>query len=288
MDYLFHLCIVILIYSIMTVSLDLLIGHTGILSFGHAAFYGIGAYATAILTVYAGWDWFPAMVAAMVMTGAAAALVGLPTLRLGGDYFILALFGFQSILAALIFNLEPLTNGPFGIRDIPRPSFEGVALQSVAGMALFTLGVTALVFLVHRRFLTASMRSVLHAVRDDETVAMALGIDVVRLKVVVFTIGGVFAALAGALGAFYFRVINTASFSLATMILLWAMVFVGGSRSLLGAIVGPAILVLFPELFRFIGGTGWDIPNIQEGLYGLLLVLVMLFRPQGLAGRRAG
>jgi branched-chain amino acid transport system permease protein len=132
------------------------------------------------------------------------------------------------------------------------------------------------------------MKAVLHAVRDDEAVAMALGINVVRTRIVIFTIGGGFAALAGALGAFYFRFITTTSFTLTTMILLWAMVFVGGSGSLLGALAGPAILVLFPELFRFFGGTTWDIANIQEALYGLLLVLVMLFRPQGIAGRRAG
>lgn len=288
MDYLLHLLVVILIYATMTVSLDLLIGHTGILSFAHAAFYGIGAYATAILTVYAGWDWFPAMIAAIAIAAAFAALLGIPTLRLGGDYFILALFGFQTIVTALIFNLEPLTNGPFGIRGIPRPSFGPYVIQSGAGIVLFIAGVTALVFAAHWRIVSSPMKAVLHAVRDDETVAMALGINVVRTRIVIFTIGGGFAALAGALGAFYFRYITTSSFTLTTMILLWAMVFVGGSGSLLGAIAGPAILVLFPELFRFVGSSNWDIANIQEALYGLLLVLVMLFRPQGIAGGRAG
>jgi ABC-type branched-subunit amino acid transport system permease subunit len=287
MDYLFHLTIIILIYSIMTVSLDLMIGHTGILSFGHAAFYGIGAYATAILTVYAGWDWFPAMIAAVAVAAALSALVGIPTLRLGGDYFILALFGFQTILTTLIFNLDWLTNGPFGIRGIPRPSFGPYLVQSGPQIVLIISVVAALVFAAHWRIVSSPMKAMLHAIRDDEAVAMALGIDVVRTKIVIFTIGGGFAALAGALGAFYFRFITTTSFTLNTMILLWAMVFVGGSGTLLGALAGPAILVLFPEIFRFFGSTTWDIANIQEALYGLLLVLLMLFRPQGIAGRRA-
>jgi branched-chain amino acid transport system permease protein len=286
MDYLLHLLVVILIYSIMTISLDFLIGHTGILSFAHAAFYGIGAYATAILTTHAGWPWFAAVPAAMVVAGLTAVLVGIPTLRLGGDYFILALFGFQSILTALILNAEPLTNGPFGIRNIPRPSLGPLVVQSGLGIFLFILAVAAIVFFVHYRFLSSPLRAVLHAIRDDETVAMALGIDVVRTKIVIFTIGASFAALAGSLAAFYFRFINTASFTLTTMILLWAMVFIGGSRTLLGAFIGPAVLVLFPEIFRFVGG-GLDIARIQEALYGLLLVLVMLCRPQGLAGKRA-
>ena len=288
MDYALHLVVIVLIYASLVVSLDLLIGHTGILSFGHAAFYGIGAYATASLTVYAGWDWFSAMLAAAAITAAIAALVGIPTLRLGGDYFILSMFGFQLIVITLILNLEPITNGPFGIRDVPRPSIGSWQVQSGLGIALFVAAVTAIIFFVHWRFARSPMKAMLHAIRDDETVAMSLGIDVVRTKILVFAIGGGFAALSGSLMAFYFRFVTANSFVLATIILLWAMLFVGGSCSIAGAIVGPAILVLFPELFRFVGGEGLDIPNIQEAMYGLLLILLMIFRPQGLVGQRAG
>lgn len=287
MDYTLHLVVLVLIYASLVVSLDLLMGHTGILSFAHAAFYGIGAYATASLTVYGGWDWFSAMMAAVVITAAIAALVGIPTLRLGGDYFILAMFGFQLIVITLILNLEPITNGPFGIRNVPRPSIGSFQVQSGLGMALFIAAVTAIIFWAHWRFARSPMRAMLHAIRDDETVAMSLGIDVVRTKILVFAIGAGFAALSGALMAFYFRYVTANSFVLSTIILLWAMLFVGGSCSIAGAIVGPAILILFPELFRFVGGEGLDIPNIQEALYGLLLILVMIFRPQGLVGRRA-
>lgn len=288
MDYALHLVVIILIYASLVVSLDLLIGHTGILSFAHAAFYGIGAYATASLAVYAGWDWFSATVGAVAIAAAIAALVGIPTLRLGGDYFILAMFGFQVIVTTLILNLEPITNGPFGIRNVPRPSIGSFQVQSGLGITLFVAAVTGIIFFVHWRFSRSPMKAMLNAIRDDEAVAMALGIDVVRTKILVFAIGAGFAALSGSLMAFYFRYVTTNSFVLATIILLWAMLFVGGSCSIAGAIVGPAILVLFPEMFRFVGGEGLDIPNIQEALYGVLLVLVMIFRPQGLVGRRAG
>jgi branched-chain amino acid transport system permease protein len=288
MDYALHLVVIVLIYASLVVSLDLLIGHTGILSFGHAAFYGIGAYATASLTVYAGWDWFSAMIGAVVIATAIAALVGIPTLRLGGDYFILALFGFQLIVITLILNLESITNGPYGIRNVPRPAIGSFQVQTGITMVLFIVAVVAFIFWVHWRFVRSPMKAMLQAIRDDEAVAMALGIDVVRTRIVVFALGGGFAALSGALMAFYFRFVTTNSFGLATIILLWAMLFVGGSCSIAGAIVGSAILVLFPEIFRFIGVGGVDIPTIQEALYGLLLVLVMIFRPQGLVGRRAG
>lgn len=288
MDYLAHLLVVVLIYASLTVSLDLMIGHTGILTFGHASFYGIGAYATAILTVYAGLDWFSAMVLAFVVGALAAALVGIPTLRLGGDYFILALFGFSLIVISLIVNMEWLTNGPFGIRGVPRPSLGPLVVQSGAGILVFTAFVVALIYFVHWRFVTSPMKAALQAIRDDESVAMALGIDVVRTKIIVFTLGGGFAALSGALAAFYFRFVTSNSYGLTTIILLWAMLFVGGNCSLAGSLVGPAVLIFFPEVFRFIGGPGWDIGNIQEAMYGLLLILLMLFRPQGLVGQRVG
>jgi branched-chain amino acid transport system permease protein len=288
MDYALHLLVMVLIYATLVVSLDLQIGHSGILTFAHASFYGVGAYATAILTVYAGLNWFPAMVLAFVAGGLFAILIGIPTLRLGGDYFILALFGFSLIVTSLIINLEWLTNGPFGIRGIPRPSIAGFQVQSGFGMLAFIALMAATIFFVHWRFVSSPMKGVLQAIRDDEPVAMSLGIDVVRTRIIVFALGGAFAALSGALAAFYFRFVAADAYGLPTIILLWAMLFVGGNCSLLGALVGPAVLMLFPEIFRFVGGQGWDIAHIQEAMYGLLLVLLMMFRPQGLVGQRVG
>ena len=285
MDYSIHLLTVIALYVGLTISLDLMIGHTGILSLAHAAFFGIGAYATAILTVYAGWNWFPAMIAAVVIAASISVLIAIPILRLGGDYVILALFGVQIIVITLILNLEPLTNGPFGIRGVPRPSFGGVLLESGIQTLVFTAALSAVVVAICWAFVSSPMRSVMHAIRHDETVALALGIDVVRVKVVVFSIASGLAALIGAAAAFYLRFVDVSSFKISTMILLWAMVFVGGTRTISGAIVGPIILVLFPEFFRFLGPHDWDLERVQEALYGLLLVVLMLYRPQGLMGK---
>jgi branched-chain amino acid transport system permease protein len=287
MDYILHLLVIIAFYVGLTVTLDLLIGHTGILSFAHTAFYGIGAYATAILTVYAGWNWLPAMLAACVLGTIVAVVVGIPTLRLGGDYFILALFGFQLIVMTVILNWEDLTNGPFGIRGVPRPSFGSGPIQSGWPIALFTMAVVAIVLWIVWRMVSAPLKLTLHAIRDDETVAQALGIDVVRMRIVIFAMAGGLAAIIGALTAFYFRFVDVSSFTISTMILLWAMVFVGGSKTISGAIVGPAVLVLFPELFRFVDDIGIDRARAQEALYGLLMVLLMLFRPEGLVGRKS-
>jgi branched-chain amino acid transport system permease protein len=286
MDYLLHLATVILLYAGLVASLNLLIGHAGILSFAHASFYGIGAYVTAMLTVYAGWDWLPAVAAAVVATAAIAFLIGVPTLRLGGDYFILALFGFQLIVVDVILNLDDVTNGPFGIRGIPRPSVNDYGLASGWPFLIGTAVVTGIVFLTVRRIVTSPLGGKLHAVRDDETVAAALGINVARTKIMIFTVAAALAAVIGAMTAFYFRFVEANAFNSELMILLLAMAFVGGTRSLWGAVAGPAILVLFPEIFRFIGPVGVDLAKVQQGLYGLLLVLLMLFRPQGLISPR--
>jgi branched-chain amino acid transport system permease protein len=282
MDYLLHLATVILLYAGLVASLNLLIGHAGILSFAHASFYGIGAYVTAMLTVYAGWDWLPAVAAAVVATAAIAFLIGVPTLRLGGDYFILALFGFQLIVVDVILNLDDVTNGPFGIRGIPRPSVGDYGLASGWPFLIGTAVTTGGVFLIVRRIVTSPLGGKLHAIRDDETVAAALGINVARTKTMIFTVAAALAAVIGGMTAFYFRFVEANAFNSEVMILLLAMAFVGGTRSLWGAVAGPAILVLFPELFRFIGPVGVDLAKVQQGLYGLLLVLLMLFRPQGL------
>ena len=286
MDYLFHLIVIISLYVALTATLDLLIGHTGILSFAHAALYGVGAYTTAILTVYANWHWLPALAVAFLIGTAVAALVGIPTLRLGGDYFILALFGFQLIVNTVILNWEDLTNGPFGIRGIPRPSFGTGPISSGWPIASFTLAAVAIIVFLVWRLVSAPLKLVLHAIRDDETVAQALGIDVVRTRIVIFALAGGLAAVVGSLLAFYARFIDVSSFSIETMILLWAMAYVGGVRTIAGAIVGPAILVLFPEIFRFIDFIGVDRSQLQEALYGLLMVLLMLYRPQGVMGGR--
>jgi branched-chain amino acid transport system permease protein len=286
MNYLLHVATVILLYAGLVASLNLLIGHAGILSFAHASFYGIGAYVTAMLTVYAGWDWLPAVAAAVVVTAAIAFLIGVPTLRLGGDYFILALFGFQLIVVDVILNLDDVTNGPFGIRGIPRPSVNDYGLASGWPFLIGTAVVTGVLFLTVRRIVTSPLGGKLHAVRDDETVAAALGINVARTKIMIFTVAAALAAVIGAMTAFYFRFVEANAFNSEVMILLLAMAFVGGTKSLWGAVAGPAILVLFPEIFRFIGPIGVDLAKVQQGLYGLLLVLLMLFRPQGLISPR--
>jgi branched-chain amino acid transport system permease protein len=281
LDYIANIAIITLIYIILTISLDLLVGHLGLVSLAHAAVFGIGSYATAILTVHIGWGWFPAALAAILIGSAASCLISVCSFRIGGDYLILALFGFQAIVASVIINWSDVTNGSLGISGIPRPFGITSSLQILAWIA----AMTAVVLLIHRRFYTSPMKAMLNAIRDDEVVAEALGINVIRAKIAIFAVSGAFAAFAGVLSAFYLRVVDVQSFALPVMILLLAMVFLGGVRSVRGAIIGPVILMILPELFRFLGIAGEEVGFIREATYGALLVVIMLFRPQGITGQ---
>ena len=286
MDYVLYIIVLISLYAGLTALLDLLVGHAGIMSFAHASIYGIGAYATAILTVYAGFDWLSATVAAMVICAAVSGLIGYPTLRLGGDYFVLALFGVQIVVVTIILNWEELTNGPFGIRGIPRPSFGFGPLKSGWPISLMIVAVVALILLAVWRLLHSPLKLRLHALRDDPTVAEAMGINVEATKITLFCLVGALVGLIGAMTAFYFRFIDVSGFSIHTMILILAMVYVGGTTTFVGPIIGAAVLIIFPEVFRFAEEFGIDRARAQEALYGLLMIVLMLYRPQGIAGSR--
>ena len=284
MDYLLNLLTLICLYTILTAALDLLIGYSGLMSFGAAAFVGIGGYAAALTATELGFGFLPALGAALLASGAAAILLAVPVLRLSGDYFVLATFGFSMVSSSIFENWVGLTNGVYGIYGIPRIELFGLHARS--GPAFFAVAAVAmvLVLLCKQRLVTAPFGLVLKAIRDDETVAAMAGKNVLRAKVTVFVISSGLSAIAGALLAYQLHFIDPSLFALPLTIFLWAALFVGGCASPVGNLVGPAILVLFPEALRFIGLSGSNVANVQQALYGLLLITLALFRPQGLVG----
>ncbi len=286
MDYLIYLVIVICIYVILTISLNSLVGEAGIFSFAHGAFFGIGAYTAAILMVKSGWNFVPAAVAAFVLTTFIAAIAGIPALRLGGDYFVLGCFALQIIVERVLNNWESLTGGPYGLYGIPRPAFFGYVLTSNRAFIVLALFVVALVVWAYRRWMRSPFGLTLRALREDEVVVASMGRDIVWLKVTLFGLAGGTAALAGALYAPLYGVVDPTAFGISLTILLWAMLFVGGTGNLRGPILGAVVLLLLPEALRFLGVRGARAGQVQEMMYGLLLIAAMLFRPQGLAGER--
>jgi branched-chain amino acid transport system permease protein len=285
MNYVILLLIGLCIYAILTLSLNLLVGYTGIPSFAHGVFFGIGAYIVALEMVRLSVPFPLAVLLAVIGTGVIAALVGVPALRLGGDYFFLACFALIFINTRILFNWQDVTNGPYGVYGIPKPSLFGATIGSGLPFLLLSLALLLLVLLVIWRLVRSPYGLMLQGIRDDELVTSTLGRDVTRAKVVVFAIAGGLAAVAGGLYATFYGVIDPNAFGVPVIILLWSMLFIGGAGNLYGPVLGAGLLLFLPEGLRLVGIEGVKAGEIQQMIYGLLLIFLMIFRPQGLAGR---
>jgi branched-chain amino acid transport system permease protein len=285
MNYVMLLLTGMCIYAILTLSLNLLVGYTGIPSFAHGVFFGIGAYMVALEMLRLGMPFALAVLVAVIGTGVIAALVGVPALRLGGDYFFLACFALIFINTRILFNWQDLTNGPYGLYGLPRPSFFGTSVGSGLPFLLLSLAALAIVLLIIWRLVHSPYGLMLQGIRDDELVASTLGRDVTRAKVIVFGIAGGLTAVAGGLYATFYSVIEPSTFGVPVIILLWSMLFIGGAGNLYGPVLGAGLLLFLPEGLRLVGIEGVRAGEIQQMIYGLLLIFLMIFRPQGLAGK---
>jgi branched-chain amino acid transport system permease protein len=287
MGYLVTLLTIICIYTLLTASMDLILGYAGLFSFVHAALCGIGAYSAAFVMLKLGWGLVPATIAAFAATALAAQATAAVTVRLDGHYFILGTFCVANVISSVMENWTDVTNGTSGLYGIPVTSLFGWTIAPGVPFLVFCIVLTGVVLFVKGRLVSAPFGITLQAVREDEVVAWVLGHNVRHVRTIVFVIGGAVTALAGVLLACYLRYLDPTSFDFSFTILIWAALFVGGSVGTLGTIVGPAILVLFPEALRFVGLSGPHVANVQQALYGLLLILLMMFRPQGFFGHHS-
>lgn len=287
MDYLLHVLIVIAIYTVLSVSLNLVSGYAGLLSVAHAALFGVGAYVGALLAL----QFHVSFLLGLACAAAAAGLIGLvvaaPSLRIHDDYFVLATFAFQVIAFSVMNNWADLTGGPMGLPGIPQPAILGIRIASHAQFLLLTGAFAVLALLLARQLVRAPYGRVLKALREDEVLAQSLGKNVMRYKLQVFVIGGALAAVAGTLYAHYISFIDPTSFTVQESIFMLAIVIVGGSGSIAGPVVGAALLVSLPEALRFVGMPSGVAANVRQMLYGGLLVVCMMFRPQGILGEFA-
>jgi branched-chain amino acid transport system permease protein len=262
----------------LALSLNLIAGFAGIVSLGHAAFYGIGAYATAILSTKLGVPVWWSMLLATSVAGLAGAGFAWPVMRLRGHYISMGTLGLSGFIWMLMLNWIGLTRGPMGIRAIPAPTILGTALDN-AGFYWLMIAILAVSTLVVLALLDSPFGRALRAMRDDELGAQSVGIDPRLLKMRIFAIS---AAIAGATGAFfahYISFISPDSFTPNASIGMLAMVVLGGLGSVPGAIFGGAVLAALPELLRFAA-------DYRDAIYGAIMVLIVLYRPQGLLGRR--
>lgn len=284
MNYLLHILIMISIYTILTLSLNLTVGYTGLLSLAQAAFYGIGAYVTTLFMINLGVHFFVSLAIAIVFSAVLSLLVSYPSIRLKGDYFILASLAFQIIIFTILYNWIDLTRGPYGIPGIPRPEILGIKFDNLYKFFALSGGMALGVFLIAKRLYSSSFGLVLKAIREDELSAISIGKDVRKFKILAFAISSGIAAVAGALYASYVTYIDPTSFNLDESIFILTVVIVGGSGNLRGPVVGTLLMILLPEGLRFLGIPDSVAPNVRQIIYALVLILLMRFRPQGLAG----
>lgn len=285
MEYILHILIISSIYIILTLSLNLIVGYTGMPALGHAAFFAVGAYTSSLLALDLSLSpWIGLVIGAFV-----AAILGViiifPSLRLKGDYFALATFGFAFIIYSIAKNWVSVTRGPMGLPGIPRFDIFGLSLDSSFSYLILVAVLVLITIFITSRIVNSPFGRVLKSIREDEIAAEALGKDAAKHKLLVFVIGAFFAGIAGSLYAHYITYIDPSSFTIMESILILLMVIFGGMGSISGSIIGATTLVVFPELLRFLGMPSSIAAPTRQMIYGLLLIVLMIKRPQGLIGR---
>lgn len=282
--YLTHLLVLIVIYVILAISLNLALGYTGLLNLGHIAFFGIGAYTSALLTK-AEVPFIVAFLFAGILASIFGYLLILATKKLKGDYLALATLGFSFVIGSLTLNLTGLTRGPLGIPGIAKPNIFGITISSNFSYLIFVLIIALLSVFIINRIVSSPFGRLLQAARDDETGLRVLGKDTGKLKYKAMTISAFFAGIAGSLFAHYITYIEPSSFYLSEIILILTIVIVGGIASLKGSIISTFVILSIPELLRFLALPSSILGPMRQIIYALILIGILLFRPRGLFGR---
>lgn len=285
MEYLLHIFVIAGIYVILALSLNLIVGYTGLSALGHAAFSCIGAYTSSLLVLRMGLSPWLGLMAGACFAAVSGIFIGYPAIRLKGDYLALATFGLGVIVYSIAKNWVSLTRGPMGLPGIPGFSILIYELSEVWMYLLLVMIFVLLTLFVVHRITDSPFGRVLRSVREDELASRALGKDTNKYKLSVFIIGAFFAGIAGSLYAHYITFIDPSSFTVMESITILLMVIFGGMGSIRGSIVGATVLVILPELLRFIGMPSSIEAPLRQMIYGLLLVILMIKRPQGLMGK---
>ena len=275
--YLIRVAIMICIFVILSSSLNLIIGFTGMFSLAHAAFYGLGAYCSALLTIRLGVPFILALPLAGIFAGLIGAFIGLATLRLRETFLVFGTLAFGEVVKIVIMNWNSLTRGPMGIPGIPFPKIFGLEFNNYTRYYYLTLVLAALIVMLIYRIYHSKVGRAFIALREDETGAASMGVNIFGYKVWAFTLGCFFAGIAGSLYAHFARYISADQFAINESFAILTMVALGGTGSIVGPIAGAVILMIFPELFRFL-------EEYRMVLYGLILIFVMMFKPEGIAG----
>jgi branched-chain amino acid transport system permease protein len=267
-----------LLYAMVVAGYDVLLGYTGQLAFCQGAFYGIGAYTSAILTVKYGWSFWQALPVSVLLVALISAAVGYPALRLRGAYFAVTTFYLAHFMYLIFLNEVSLTGGPLGFKGIRPPEPIGpLSFESIESGYFLILVSFVIIYLLLRRLVNTNIGYVLRSIAQDDILAESIGINTAMYKLLAFVISAVIAGYAGVLYAHFFRLLHPTTFSWFLSEMVVIMTLVGGAGSLIGPILGAAIVTFILELLRFA-------PEIRYISWAIALLAILMFEPRGLIG----
>jgi branched-chain amino acid transport system permease protein len=275
--YFLHVVIMAGIFAVLALSLNLLLGYTGQLSLGHAAFFGIGAYTSALLTLRLVWSFWAALPGAAAAAGLAGWFIGRLALKLRGAYFVLVTISFAGVISLVSINWMDLTNGPLGLPGVPAPELGPWSLRTKSAYYYLVLAAVGLSYLACRRLVRSRIGRAFVALRENESLAESVGVDVTHYLVLAAVVSAALAGMAGSLYAHYTRFVSPEVFLFTYTVTMVIMVVAGGKGTLAGPLVGAAIFTALPEALR--AATSWQ---WQMLAYGVLLVLLVFFLPRGI------
>lgn len=270
-QYVYRVCVISVLYAILAMSLNLIAGVAGQISLGHIAFYGIGAYTSALLCVNFGISVWLGILAAFVVTMLFGLFIAIPTLKLSGGYLAILTMSFAEIIRLILLNWTDVTRGPMGILNIPKPSIFGFEIDSSVSFLYLVLVVALIVYISLHNIIRSKFGRNLKALRDDEISSESMGIDVYRHKVIAFVISSGIAGIAGALYASYMEFIDPTSFVSDESTVILSMVVLGGMGNMNGSIIAAVLLTVLPEALR-------SFSDYRMLVYGVVLVVMMLLK----------
>lgn len=285
--YILNLLILVSISSILAASLNFIIGYAGIYSMAHAAFFGISAYTGALVAMHVSTSLLVAIPLAMAICALLSLAISLPALRVRGEYFVVASLGLQMIAYTVFAEWKSVTGGLGGITGVPIATLFGYPVRSLGAFLVVSLVCLALVILVIWALIRTSFGRNLQAIRDDEVAAASFGKNVALIKALAVTISSALCAVAGVLYAFHVSFVSPESFTVDQSVLIMAMIIIGGTGTVFGPILGAMIIHLLPAGLTYLTFLpSRDIASLQQIIYGVAMVLLMIYWPSGLIGRR--
>lgn len=286
MDYILHIVIMLNIYILLVLSANLTIGMANLLTMCQAAFYGIGAYIGTFFLMQFHLPLLVILAIVALVTGLFSFVVSYASVKLKGDYFVLATMGFQLIVYTILYNWTSVTRGPYGISGIPGIRLLGLwELSGVYAYWALTLVLAVTVIILFMNLHDSPFGRELRAIKADELMVQSMGRNTVTAKAWAFFISAAVAGVAGVIYASYVNYIDPTSFTLNESIFIICALFIGGIGNVRGPILGALFVILLPEALRSLGLPNAIAANLRQIIYGLSLILVVYFRPQGLFGK---